>query len=97
MTHAALSEYCQTRLGFDPAEMSVNEYREALPVIVATMREEVSQRIEIEKAAQLTRKAYGEFIPNESITRDERVPTFEDVILASDADPNSILDSVFPE
>lgn len=93
----ALTQYCQSRLGLDPSEMSVNEFQQALPIIVEAMREEVSQRIEVEKAAQLFRRAYGEFIPNESITRDERVPSFEDVILASDADPNSILDSVFPE
>ncbi len=92
-----LSEYCQTRLGFDPADMSEDELRKVASVIIQTMATEIGLMFQVvEKGREVAKaaQAYGEMIPYETF-RDEKVPSFDEVTQPASSDPNAILDSLF--
>ncbi|WP_144973721.1 hypothetical protein [Bremerella volcania] len=78
--------------------MSVNEFKQASPLILKAMAFEIgaiqsfieTKREEVAKTAQ----AYGELIPYETF-RDEKVTNFDEVLSPASSDPNAILDSLF--
>ena len=102
MADSALSRLCRNCLGFDPAQLSEEELRAKLPVIVqavhaetvSTLRAVHWQREEIQKSARIQALAIASYIPNGTPIRDERVPDWDSV---SESDLNSVFDSLLPE
>ncbi|MBA2113661.1 hypothetical protein [Bremerella alba] len=92
-----LSQYCRSRLGFDPSDMSEDELRKVASVIIETMATEIGLMFRVvEKGREVAKAAeeYGKQVPYEVI-REERLPCSDDLHRTNNDDPNAILDSIF--
>lgn len=79
--------------------MSPDQLKQAAPHILRAMATDIGliwQVVEKGREIAKSAQAYGELVPYETF-RDEKVPSFDQVRGPVSSDPNSVLDSIFPE